>query len=159
MPPALAASCAKSDGELNAQSLLVEIQASRHRGDPDRYAQDRARYIMLTETHPGTGAQFAGFYGHRRVVSRPGSCCGNDHLLPFLPVSPWLIRPVFRGAPAIAPMLVQIIQLKKVTLVFLAAMSAALCRSVVFRGDVFFLQPGRSRKQFLTFALGRIDLE
>ena len=57
MPPALAASLRESDGELNAQSLLVESKRRDIEAIRTRYAQDRARYIMLTETHPGAGAQ------------------------------------------------------------------------------------------------------
>ena len=53
MPPALAASLRESDGELNAQSLLVEAKRRDIEAIRTRYEQDRARYIMLTETRSG----------------------------------------------------------------------------------------------------------
>jgi hypothetical protein len=56
MPPALAASLRESDGELNAQSLLVEAKRRDIEAIRTRYEQDRARYIMLTETRPGGGS-------------------------------------------------------------------------------------------------------
>lgn len=56
MPPALAASLRESDGELNAQSLLVEAKRRDIEAIRTRYEQDRARYIMLTETRPGSGS-------------------------------------------------------------------------------------------------------
>ena len=56
MPPALAASLRESDGELNAQSLLVEAKRRDIEAIRNRYEQDRARYIMLTETRPGGGS-------------------------------------------------------------------------------------------------------
>ncbi len=56
MPAALAASLRESDGELNAQSLLVEAKRRDIEAIRTRYEQDRARYIMLTETRPGGGS-------------------------------------------------------------------------------------------------------
>ena len=56
MPPALAAALRESDSELNAQGLLVEAKRRDIEAIRTRYEQDRARYIMLTETRPGGGS-------------------------------------------------------------------------------------------------------
>ena len=56
MPPALAAALRESDSELNAQGLLVEAKRRDIEAIRSRYEQDRTRYIMLTETRPGSGS-------------------------------------------------------------------------------------------------------